>query len=190
MATPDSVIEVRQTLVPLGIDIEQFGNAPVGEHSTFELTAVGLEQSGTLDDWFAPGQFFELGNDDKLEGPEFELMRSGIQFGGGAPIAGADVGVDTGYKPYIIDPEFPEEETFLGIDLGCLRPHRGLRRRPTRRVDSPPCTTELVGTTSPKYIVVDDGGATVTSTTTWSAAYTASTGRSDLHIERELAMSA
>ena len=114
MATPDSVIEVRQTLVPLGIAIEQFGNAPVGDHSTFELTAVGLDQSGTLDDWFAPGQFFELGNDDKLEGPEFELMRSGIQFGGGAPIAGEDVGVDTGYKPYIIDPEFPEEETFLG----------------------------------------------------------------------------
>ena len=50
--------------------------------------------------------------------------------------------------------------------------------------------TELVGTTSPTYIVVDDGGATVASTTTWSAAYTASTGRSDLHIERELAISA
>ena len=189
MATPDSVIEVRQTLVPLGIDIEQFGNAPVGDHSTFELTAVGLDQSGTLDDWFAPGQFFELGNDDKLEGPEFELMRSGIQFGGGAPIAGEDVGVDTGYKPFIIDPEFPEEETFLGY-TSVVYDLTGVSKTAHTQSGFTAVQTELVGTTSPKYIVVDDGGATVTSTTTWSAAYTASTGRSDLHIEREMAISA
>jgi hypothetical protein len=189
MATPDSVLEVRQTLVPLGIAIEQFGNAPVGDHSTFELTAVGLDQSGTLDDWFAPGQFFELGNDDKLEGPEFELMRSGIQFGGGAPIAGEDVGVDTGYKPFIIDPEFPEEETFLGY-TSVVYDLTGVSKTAHTQSGFTAVQTELVGTTSPKYIVVDDGGATVTSTTTWSAAYTASTGRSDLHIEREMAISA
>ncbi len=183
-ATPDAVIEVRQTLVPLGIDIEQFGNAPVGEHSTFELTAVGLEQSGTLDDWFAPGQFFELGNDDKLEGPEFELMRSGIQFGGGAPIAGEDVGVDTGYKAYIIDPEFPEEETFLG--KGEIHVLDGVPVTAHTQNGFTAVHTDTVATKSPTFIVVDDGGATVASTTTWSAAYAASAEHSDLHIEREL----
>jgi hypothetical protein len=186
MATPDSVIEVRQTLVPLGIDIEQFGNAPVRDHSTFELTAVGLEQSGTLDDWFAPGQFFELGNDDKLEGPEFELMRSGIQFGGGAPIAGEDVGVDTGYKAYIIDPEFPEEETSLG--KGVVHELYGVPVTAHTQGGFNVVHTDTVGTKAPTFVVVDDGGTTVTSTTTWSAAYTASAARSDLHIERELAV--
>jgi hypothetical protein len=186
MATPDSVIEVRQTLVPLGIDIEQFGNAPVGDHSTFELTAVGLEQSGTLDDWFAPGQFFELGNDDKLEGPEFELMRSGIQFGGGAPIAGEDVGVDTGYKAYIIDPEFPDEETFLG--KGVVHDLDGVSITAHTQGGFAAVNSETVATKSPTFIVVDDGGATIANTTTWSAAYSASAGRSDLHIERELAV--
>jgi len=184
MATPDSVIEVRQTLVPLGIDIEQFGNAPVGELSTFELAAVGLEQSGTLDDWFAPGQFFDLGNDDKLEGPEFELMRAGIQFGGGAPVAGPDVGVDTGYKPYIIDPEFPEEETGLG--KGLVNDLSGVPVTARTQHGFTAVQTDTVGTKSPTFIVVDEGGATVASTTTWTAAYTARGGRRDLHIEREL----
>ena len=187
MATPDAVIEVRQTLVPLGIDIEQFGNAPVGEHSTFELTAVGLEQSGTLDDWFAPGQFFELGNDDKLEGPEFELMRSGIQFGGGAPIAGPDVGVDTGYKAYIVDPEFPEEETFLG--KGVLNEVYGVPVTAHTQNGFTAVHAETVATKSPTFIVVDESGTTVATTPTWSAAYSASARHSDLHIERDLEMS-
>jgi hypothetical protein len=187
MATPDSVIEVRQTLVPLGIEIEQFGNAPVGDHSNFELATVGLEQSGTLDDWFAPGQFFELGNDDKLEGPEFELMRAGIQFGGGAPIAGEDVGVDTGYKAYVIDPEFPEEETDLG--KGVVHEVYGAPVTAHTQSGFTAVHADTVGTKSPTFVVVDEGGTTVANTTTWSAAYSASAGRSDLHIERELAPS-
>jgi hypothetical protein len=186
MATPDSVIEVRQTLVPLGIEIEQFGNAPVGDHSMFELAAAGLEQSATLDDWFAPGQFFELGNDDKLEGPEFELMRSGIQFGGGAPVAGEDVGVDTGYKAYIIDPEFPEEETSLG--KGVVHDVYGAPVTAHTQGGFNVVHRDTVATKSPTFIVVDDGGATIASSTTWSWAYAASAERSDLHIERELAV--
>jgi hypothetical protein len=45
---------------------------------------------------------------------------------------------------------------------------------------------DTVGTKSPTFVVVDEGGTTVANTTTWSAAYSASAGRSDLHIEREL----
>jgi hypothetical protein len=46
--------------------------------------------------------------------------------------------------------------------------------------------TEMVATKSPTFTVVDEGGTTIANTTTWSAAYAASTGHSDLHIEREL----
>ena len=42
-----------------------------------------------------------------------------------------------------------------------------------------------VATTSPTYVVVDDGGAAVATHDDVVGGYTASAGRSDLHIERE-----
>ena len=62
VARPDAVLEVRQTLVPLGLRLDQFGNAAVGDHDTFSLD-VGdgdLVPTGDVDDWFAVAQFLAL----------------------------------------------------------------------------------------------------------------------------------
>jgi hypothetical protein len=184
-ATPEAIIEVRQTVVPLGIEIEQYGNAPVGDDSSFDLEAVGLDASGTLDDWFAPGRFFVLTSDDKLEGPEFELMRSGIRFGGGPPTAGPDVLVDTGYQPFIIDPEFEEDIPFSGT-VKLDKNLAGVELATSGTVSFTATQSYTVATQDPIYAVVDETGTVVHETGTWTAAYAGTSGRTDLHVEREM----
>ena len=185
-ATPDSIIEVRQTVVPLGITIEQYGNAPVGEHSTFELEPDGLESAGTLDDWFAPGRFFVLTKDDKLDGPEFERMRSGLRFGAGGPTAGDHVDVDTGYVPYVIDPEFEADvpldqwvrnDAIAGVAMA-------MNTTTTFTVSQ---AYTLSSTSSPAYVVADSDGAVVARAATWSEAHVSRGGDRGLHIERAVA---
>jgi len=185
-ATPASIIEVRQRVVPLGITIEQYGNAPVGDDSNFDLEAVDLDPSGTLDDWFAPGRFFALSNDEKLEGPEFELMRSGVRFGGGPPTAGPDVLVDTGCQAFVIDPEFEQDIPLYGtLSFGGVA---GITLQSSSNVTFTAVQSYTVATTAPTYVVVDDGGTVLGTAGTWTAAHASSSGRSDVHIERELAV--
>jgi hypothetical protein len=185
-ATPDSVIELRQTVVPLGIEIEQYANAPIGEHSSFELAVADGAAATSLDDWFAPGRYFELTNTDKLEGPEFELMRSGLRFGGGGPVGGPSVSVDTGYKAYVIDPELDADDHLFNMSVSLLSA-AGVSIGANAQSSFTAVLVDVVATTETGYVVVDLDGKTVARTSTWSASYAATTGRSDLHIEREVA---
>ena len=183
-ATPDSIIEVRQTVVPLGITIEQYGNTPVGEHSTFELEPDGLESTGTLDDWFAPGRFFVLTKDDKLDGPEFERMRSGLRFGAGGPTAGDHVDVDTGYAAYVIDPEF---EADIPIDWVKNDAIAGVLVASTTATMTVTQSYTVSSTSSPVYMVADSDGAVIARAGTWSEAHVSRGSDRGLHIERTAA---
>jgi hypothetical protein len=140
----------------------------------------------SLDDWFAPGRYFELTNTDKLEGPEFELMRSGLRFGGGGPVGGPSVSVDTGYKAYVIDPELDADDHLFNMSVSLLSA-AGVSIGANAQSSFTAVLVDVVATTETGYVVVDLDGKTVARTSTWSASYAATTGRSDLHIEREVA---
>ncbi len=83
---PMGELSVRQRVVPLGIAIERFGNArPPGER-TFEVSLVGPDGKlvpGTdpVIDFFAPAQFLELGDTERLRRPSFERMDAGVRLG-------------------------------------------------------------------------------------------------------------
>ncbi len=78
-------VSVTQTVVPLDLRIARFGNAtPAGER-VFRIssvsvsgTAVGFEQ---VKDFFAPSQFLELSDEEKLSAPSFESMNAGVTVG-------------------------------------------------------------------------------------------------------------
>jgi hypothetical protein len=85
---PLGTLTVKQAIVPLGMEISRFGQAtPAGAH-LFTISSVSLgEQSQMTDpvrDFFAPAQFFELSDDEKLSRPSFESMTAGISFGSDA----------------------------------------------------------------------------------------------------------
>ena len=87
---PLGTLTVKQGVVPLNMDISRFGQAPPAGARRFTITSVNLggkDQSQTtlpVKDFFAPAQFIELTDDQKLSRPSFETMEAGLSFGSDA----------------------------------------------------------------------------------------------------------
>jgi len=105
---PLADLQVSQRVVPLECKITRFGNTvPEGERR-FSLGIVDragevrTEGVGPVCDFFAPAQFHEMSDDEKLSAPAFEKHPSGIRF--------AMQGYDCG-TPVVEDEMLYEEST-------------------------------------------------------------------------------
>ncbi len=82
IANPLALLNVQERIVPLGLQITRFGAAPLTGASMFTITDFSISGSlvGTTpaQDDFAPAQFFDLTDVEKLSGPSFERYDSGI----------------------------------------------------------------------------------------------------------------
>jgi hypothetical protein len=105
---PLAELSVSQRVVPLGREITRFGNTqPDGER----LFSVGVVDAGgtahfppesgvqPVAEAFAPAQFRDLSDDEKLSAPAFESLPSGIRFAppgylGGTPVPVGATGYD------------------------------------------------------------------------------------------------
>jgi hypothetical protein len=105
---PLSRLSVRQNVVPLNVDIARFGNARPSGERRFEVSKAfvnDVEQGiEPVSDHFAPAQFFDLTDDDKLTRPSFEKMRAGLQLGSDKPAFGAPLTTAMDYEEIIVDP--------------------------------------------------------------------------------------
>lgn len=112
---PLSALTLRQRVVPLGLTISRFGTStPKGERS-FSITRTNLGgkviTADPIRDHFAPAQFFEMSDDEKLSRPSFEPLQAGISIGRTALRYGSDGAgreVQIGYKTLLLDPEQPQ----------------------------------------------------------------------------------
>jgi hypothetical protein len=74
-------------VVPLNLsrDIDKFGSTTPSGPRRFSITSVtvgGLSQTpAPLTDFFAPAQFFEMTDDQKIASPSFDTMEAGITVG-------------------------------------------------------------------------------------------------------------
>jgi hypothetical protein len=107
---PLGSLVVRQTIVPLNTsrDLDTFGGAPIAGARRFRLDASieGVTQDvNTVQDAFAPGQFFDMTDDEKLASPSFEDMDAGAIFGSDAITIdeGASLFAPLEYETIIID---------------------------------------------------------------------------------------
>lgn len=79
---PLGTLQVKENVVPLNTDISRFGQAvPAGERRyTITDVTVGDEQQvpRPVRDFFAPAQFLDLTDDEKLSRPSFEPMDAGV----------------------------------------------------------------------------------------------------------------
>ncbi len=81
---PLGTLTVKQNVVPLNLDISRFGHAaPAGaRHFTISVSLGGQNQpTQTVKEFFAPAEFFEMSDDEKLSRPSFEPMTAGVTFG-------------------------------------------------------------------------------------------------------------
>jgi len=82
---PLGTLTIKQGVVPLNIDISRFGDAAPAGAQRFSISNINLggsdEHFVPVKDFFAPAQFFEMTDDEKLSRPSFESMDAGITFG-------------------------------------------------------------------------------------------------------------
>jgi hypothetical protein len=84
---PMGSLSVRQGVVPLNVsrDIDRVGEAVPSGSRRFAITAAVLGTSTPprrpVRDQFAPGQFFDMTDDDRLAAPSFDEMEAGVAFG-------------------------------------------------------------------------------------------------------------
>jgi hypothetical protein len=93
---PLGQLSVKQSVLPLNTDrdLDTFGGAPISGARRFSITAATLNSSLHLNsgsqaveavqDMFAPAQFFDLSDDERLASPSFRMMDSGVVFGSDA----------------------------------------------------------------------------------------------------------
>jgi hypothetical protein len=104
---PLSSLSVRQRVLPLDREIARFGSARPSGAREFRITEPRLNgqlmEPAPVSEYFAPAQFFDVPDDQKLSGPSFEMMTAGIRIGAGRVTFGAPVAADLGYEEIIVD---------------------------------------------------------------------------------------
>jgi hypothetical protein len=113
LAHPLGTLEVRQSVVPLERTLERFGSAVPSGARRFRITgatigpAVGATTGGRvpvtgLQDQFAPGQFRDLTDEQKLSLASFEAMPAGAVIGAHDTAHGAPVSVTVIYEQQLV----------------------------------------------------------------------------------------
>lgn len=81
---PLGSLTIKQNVVPLNLDISRFGQTTPAGARNFSITQVSLGTDNPptrpVKEFFAPAQFFEMSDDEKLSRPSFESMTAGISF--------------------------------------------------------------------------------------------------------------
>ena len=84
---PLGTMVVKQSVVPLDMDISRFGPAAPAGARRFTISRISLGEqrpsTESVRDFFAPAQFFEMSDDEKLSRPSFESMPAGLRIGSG-----------------------------------------------------------------------------------------------------------
>jgi hypothetical protein len=105
-------VTLRQTVLPLHRQITRFGaSAPPGGSDRFDVQHIasgtnGIDDWTPVDDFFAPAQFEDMSDDQKLSRPSFERMDAGVTFAGDRVDHGTAIGMDVEYDTKIIDSTF------------------------------------------------------------------------------------
>lgn len=106
-AHPLALLEVHEDVVPLDLAITHFGEAIPSGATTFSITAFQVgSQSSTyipVQDRFAPAQFFDLSDTEKLSRPSFELHNAGAVLSGNLLANGSLLAKTIDYETVFID---------------------------------------------------------------------------------------
>jgi hypothetical protein len=99
MVHPLGNLSVRQQVLPLGIQLDRFGGGIPSGTRTFSITqaiiagdTVDNANVSPINEFFAPAEFIEMSDDEKISRPSFEAMPAGVilqpgglSFGGDTP---------------------------------------------------------------------------------------------------------
>jgi hypothetical protein len=112
MAHPLGLLQIRQSVVPLKLQITRFGQTRPTETTPFSLPKVMLGgqvegQPRDVEDFFAPAQFRDLSDDERLSSPSFEKFVAGLQVGKEQVTTGAALAAGLSYEEITLAPAAP-----------------------------------------------------------------------------------
>jgi len=124
---PVGALRVSQKAVPLDLDIDRVGSQKPSDAKRFTLTVIsgGLSKTKDKDELFAPAQFQNMDDADKLSRPAFQPLHGGIELGmqGQDLASGKAVKRIVRYEEIIIDNNFKRfVRRFVGF-FGSLFTH-------------------------------------------------------------------
>jgi hypothetical protein len=104
---PMGTLQVKETVVPLDLPITRYGNATPADGTEFSISQVQInaqvENTQTIPDYFAAGQFLTLSDADKLSRASFEKFDAGVIIGSSAITQGHDSDRVVTYQEFYID---------------------------------------------------------------------------------------
>lgn len=86
VVVPTGALVWEQQLAPLSLLLDRVGGTPLPQPA--QVHAATAAASTTASDWFAPGQFLDLTDDQGLTRPGYELLSSGLRLAGPAQVDG------------------------------------------------------------------------------------------------------
>jgi hypothetical protein len=81
VVSPAGTLAWEQQRAPLGLLLTRVGGTPLPAPA--QVTAASAASSAPQSDWFAPGQFTDLSDDQALTRPAYELLTSGLRLADG-----------------------------------------------------------------------------------------------------------
>ena len=107
VAHPLAQLSVHETAVPLDLAIDRIGAAPISGGGTFSIgeftVGAGSVAHSMLQEEFAPAQFFNLTDTEKLERPAFEPHDAGAVVGPIAATCGPALSKTIAFETFYID---------------------------------------------------------------------------------------
>jgi hypothetical protein len=104
---PVGVLNVREKVVPLDLQISLYGNATPSDGNYFSISDVVVnttdEARQPIQDYFAAGQFLMLSDADKVSAPSFEKYDAGVSIGSAGIVTGSDSPRTVVYEERYID---------------------------------------------------------------------------------------
>jgi hypothetical protein len=104
---PNGVLTLRERVLPLNQTLTKFGEAVPGPQTTFTLSQVQLGGQtlpfSLVTDKFAPAQFEQMSDQDKLSRPSFDDGIAGFTVGDGQLAFGQQFGLDLAYADIYVD---------------------------------------------------------------------------------------
>jgi hypothetical protein len=124
LAHPFSQLSFSQTVVPLGLTLQKFGDTVIRGTNRFDVTnvtvgGVTVAAPTMVQEHFARAQFLNMSDEDRLTKPSFEKMSAGVEF--------SSVSYNVSTSPLSIPMEY--ETVYLDIDPlkpGVTRPEPAL----------------------------------------------------------------
>jgi hypothetical protein len=130
---PRAELTVHQRVAPVDTAIAKFGEGPIAGPTTISIDGVSIPGVATdgvdpIDDAFAPAQFFELTDDQKLTRPSFERLPAGRRLKTSSFSTGTSQGADQHYVTITVDdPRLRPGDDRNGKLVDAYRVDSGLR---------------------------------------------------------------